>query len=77
MSENNEQKIQEAIRFLNENDYIVIPVTKGQMCLCDACTQDASKCRYNSIGYTCTNLRCINEYIKEQIDYKSIISQIE
>lgn len=71
------EELANAIKILNKYDYIAIPISKGQMCLCDACTQDTSKCRYNSIGYTCTNLRCINEYIKEQIDYKSIISQIE
>ena len=71
------EELANAIKILNKYDYIAIPISKGQMCLCDACTQDASKCRYNSIGYTCTNLRCINVYKKEQIDYKSIISQIE
>ncbi|MEE1224165.1 MAG: hypothetical protein UH081_02775 [Clostridia bacterium] len=72
-----EDKIKEAIKLLNENDYIVIPVTKGQMCLCDGCTEDVSRCRYNAIGYTCTNLVCINQHIKDQIDYKTIIANIE
>ena len=77
MSENNEQKIQEAIRFLNENDYIVIPVTKGQMCLCDACREPDTECRYGAFGYTCSNLLCINKFIKEQIDYKTKIAEID
>ncbi len=72
-----EQKIEEAKKLLNENEYVVVPVTKGQMCLCDGCTEKTSLCRYNAIGYTCTNLVCLNEYIKEQIDYKTIISNIE
>lgn len=72
-----EEEIKKAIKLLNDNDYIVIPVTKGQMCLCDGCMEDVTKCRYNAIGYTCNNLVCVNEYIKEQIDYKSIIANIE
>lgn len=70
-------EIKQAIELLNKNDYIVIPVSKGQMCLCDACNQDVSKCRYNSIGHLCANLVCINQHIKEQIDYKEIIANIE
>lgn len=71
------EEIEKAIKLLNENEYIVIPVGKGQMCLCDNCREDVSRCRYNAIGYTCTNLLCLNEYIKEQINYKDIINQIE
>lgn len=72
-----EKRIEEAKKFLNENDYVVIPVSKGQMCLCDGCIEQVSLCRYNAIGYTCTNLVCLNEYISDQIDYKSIIANIE
>ena len=72
-----EEKIEAAKKLLNENDYVVIPVTKGQMCLCDGCTEKVSFCRYNAIGYTCTNLVCLNEYIAKQIDYKTIIANIE
>ena len=72
-----DKKLEEAIKLLNENDYIVIPVSKGQMCLCDGCTEQVHLCRYNSIGYTCANLQCINKYIKEQINYKEIIANIE
>ena len=71
------EEIEKAIKLLNENEYVVIPVEKGQMCLCDNCAEDVSKCRYNAIGYTCTNIMCLNEFIKKQIDYKKIISQIE
>lgn len=70
------EKIAEAIRLLNENDYIVIPVTKGQMCLCDACKEPEADCRYGAFGYTCSNLLCINKFIKEQINYKELIASI-
>lgn len=73
----NEEKIKEAIKFLNDNDYIAIPVNKGQMCLCDSCKEPESECRYGAFGYTCSNLLCINKFIKEQIDYKTIIDNIE
>lgn len=76
MSETNDEKIQEAIRLLNENDYIVLPVTKGQMCLCDSCREPVSECRYGAFGYTCSNLICINSLIKDQIDYKEKIAAI-
>ncbi|MDY3030542.1 MAG: hypothetical protein SOS24_02130 [Clostridia bacterium] len=72
-----EQKIEEAKKLLNDNDYVVIPIAKGQMCLCDGCTEDEMYCRYNAIGYTCTNLICLNDYIKEQTNYKEIIANIE
>ncbi|HIT84548.1 MAG TPA: hypothetical protein IAA60_01450 [Candidatus Ornithomonoglobus intestinigallinarum] len=72
-----EEKIEAAKKLLNENEYIVIPVTKGQMCLCDGCKEQTYLCRYNSIGYTCSNLLCINDFIKEQLDYKTIIANIE
>ena len=77
MNEELQKKIEEAKKLLNENDYIVIPIGKGQMCLCDSCNQNETDCRYNCIGYACTNLHCLNEYIKEQIDYKEIIANIE
>lgn len=70
-------ELEKAIEILNKNDYIAVPVTKGQMCLCDGCTLDVAKCRYNSIGHSCQNLQCINKYIKEQINYKEIIANIE
>lgn len=72
-----DEEIEKAIKLLNEHEYLVVPVTKGQMCLCDGCNEDVNRCRYNAIGYTCSNLICINKYIKEQLDYKTIISQIK
>lgn len=75
--ENLTQKLKDAIKLLNDNDYIVIPISKGQMCLCDNCKQVEAECRYNSIGHACSNLVCINSHIKEQIDYKAIIADIE
>jgi hypothetical protein len=71
------EEIEKAIKLLNDNNYIVVPVSKGQMCLCDGCTLDVAKCRYNSIGHSCQNLQCINKYVKEQINYKEIIANIE
>ena len=70
-------QIEAAIKLLNENDYIAIPVTKGQMCLCDACREPESECRYGAFGYTCSNLLCINDFIKEQLNYKELIANIK
>ena len=70
-------QIDAAIKLLNENDYIAIPVTKGQMCLCDSCREPESECRYGAFGYTCSNLLCINDFIKEQLDYKKLIANIK
>ncbi len=77
MSDETQNKINDAIRLLNENDYIVIPVNKGQMCLCDSCREPESECRYGAFGYTCSNLLCINKFIQEQIDYKTKIAEID
>ena len=66
-----------AIKLLNENEYIVIPITKGQMCLCDACRESDTNCRYGAFGYTCSNLLCINTFIKEQLNYTTLISNIK
>ena len=71
-----EKSIEAPIKLLNENDYIVIPVTKGQMCLCDSCQEPDAECRYGAFGYTCSNLLCINKFIKEQINYKELIASI-
>lgn len=71
-----DKQIQDAIKLLNENNYIVIPVDKAQMALCKTCTSDVKWCRYNSIGYACSSLLCINKYIKEQIDYESKIASV-
>lgn len=69
-------EIEAAIKLLNENDYIAIPVSKGQMCLCDNCIEDENLCRFCAHGFLCSNLVCINNFIKEQIDYKELISNI-
>lgn len=70
-------KISEAIKLLNENNYIVLPVTKGQVFLCSSCTEPEVECRYSTLGYTCSNLICINEIIKQQIDVEKIISETD
>lgn len=76
MTDDKSKEIEEAIKLLNENDYIVIPITKGQMCLCDSCEEIESDCRYGAFGYTCSNLLCMNRFIKEQLNYKEKIAEI-
>lgn len=71
-----DEQIKKAIKLLNDNDYIVIPVDKSQMAFCKTCTNDPKWCTYNSVGYACSSLMCINDYIKEQIDYESKIASI-
>lgn len=71
-----DEKIKEAIKLLNDNDYIVIPVDKSQMAYCKTCDIDPKWCTYNSVGYACASLMCINKYIKEQIDYEPKIAPI-
>lgn len=71
------EQIEAAIKLLNENDYIVVPVSKGQMCLCDSCKEPESECRYGAFGYTCSNLLCINRFIKDQLNYKELIANIK
>ena len=71
-----DEKIKDAIKLLNENDYIVIPVDKAQMAFCETCKADPKWCTYNSVGYACASLICVNEFIKEQVDYKSKIKSI-
>ena len=70
-------QIEAAIKLLNENDYIAIPVSKGQMCLCDTCKEPESECRYGAFGYTCSNLLCINRFIEDQLNYKELIANIK
>ncbi len=74
--ENNE-KIQAAIKLLNDNNYIVLPISKGQIFLCDSCKQPQTECRYSTLGYTCSNLLCLNDFIKDQLDIDNIIAQSE
>lgn len=71
----NKEKIDEAIKLLNENNYIVLPITKGQVFLCSDCTEPEVECRYSTLGYTCSNLICINDFIKQQIDVDAIINE--
>lgn len=67
-----QEDITNAIKLLNENNYIVVPVTKGQMYLCDNCRENETECRYSTLGYTCSNLLCINDIIKNQLDMSVI-----
>lgn len=76
MEEALNEEIEKAKKLLNEHDYVVIPVDKSQMCLCETCRESSKKCCYNAIGYACCSLLCINEYIKEQLDYKDKIEAI-
>ncbi len=59
--------VEEATKFLNKQGYVAVPISKGQLCLCDSCEQDESRCRYGAYGYTCSNLLCMNKYIKTQL----------
>ena len=70
------EEIKKAIQLLNKNNYIVLPVDKSQMAFCKTCTTDPKWCTYNSVGYACASLVCVNKYIKEQIDYEKIIAPI-
>lgn len=72
---NKDAQIQAAIKLLNENNYIVVPVTKGQVFLCDECRQNENECRYSTLGYTCSNLLCINSLIKSQLDIERITNE--
>lgn len=67
-----QEEIANAIKLLNENNYIAIPVSKGQMYLCDNCRENDNDCRYSTLGYTCSNLLCINDAIKTQLDMSDI-----
>ena len=66
-------EIKKAIDVLNKNNYIAIPISKGQIFLCDGCNQNESECRYSALGYTCSNLLCLNRLIKEQLDINEIL----
>ena len=76
MEEALEKEIEKAKKLLNEHDYIVIPVDKSQMCLCETCRESEKKCRYNAVGYACCSLLCINSYIKDQLNYQDKIAAI-
>ena len=70
------EEIDNAIKLLNESNYIAIPISKGQMHLCNNCDQPENECRYCVLGYTCSNLLCLNRIIKEQLDL-SVLSDEE
>ena len=67
-----DKEIQAAIKLLNDNNYVVIPIQRGQMYLSSHCEQPQTECRYCTLGYTCSNLLCINDYIKEQLDLNQL-----
>ena len=68
-------EIKNALKVLNENNYIAIPISKGQIFLCNQCNQNESECRYSTLGYTCSNLICLNNIMKEQLDIDSILKE--
>ncbi len=70
-------EIKAAIELLNKNNYIAIPIVKGQMFLTEGCTQKESECRYCSLGYTCSNLICLNRHIAEQLDMGQLKDKAE
>lgn len=67
------EEIKKALKILNDNNYIAIPITKGQVFLCEECNQNEEECRYSTLGYTCSNLICLNAIIKEQLNTEKII----
>ena len=62
-----EEKINEAIKLLNENGYIVSKVSEAQIAIAKNCAQDKSRCNFNAIGIKCVDLLCVQELIREQI----------
>ena len=62
-----QEKIQEAIKLLNENGYIVSKVNEAQMSVAKSCSQDKSRCNFNLIGIKCVDLLCVQDLIREQI----------
>ena len=62
-----QEKINEAIKLLNENGYIVTKVTDAQLAIAKSCCQDKSRCNFNLIGIKCVDLLCVQDMIKEQI----------
>ena len=62
-----QEKIQEAIKLLNKNGYIVSKVNDAQIAIAKNCCQDKSRCNFNVIGIKCVDLLCVQDLIKEQI----------
>lgn len=62
-----EEKINEAIKLLNENGYIVSKISKAQIAVAENCTHDKGRCTFNMLGIKCMDLLCVQNLIKEQI----------
>lgn len=62
-----QEKIQEAIKLLNDNGYIVSKVSDAQLAIAKSCCQDKSRCNFNLIGIKCVDLLCVQDLIKDQI----------
>lgn len=62
-----QKKIEDAIKLLNENGYIVSKVTKAQMAIAKSCCENKSRCNFNVVGVRCVDLLCVQDLIKEQI----------
>ncbi len=62
-----QDKIEEAIKLLNENGYIVSKINKAQIAIAENCCQDKTRCNFNLIGIKCVDLLCVQDLIKEQI----------
>ncbi len=62
-----EEKIEEAIKLLNENGYIVSKVTKAQMAIAESCCENKARCNFNLLGVRCVDLLCVQDLIREQI----------
>ncbi len=62
-----EEKIEEAIKLLNENGYIVSKVTKAQMAIAESCCENKVRCNFNLLGVRCVDLLCVQDMIREQI----------
>ena len=62
-----EEKIKEAIRLLNENEYVVLKINKAQMAVAQNCAHDKKRCTFNLLGIKCVDLICVMDEIREQI----------
>ena len=62
-----QEKINEAIKLLNQNGYVVSKISDAQIAIAKSCCQDKSRCNFNVIGIKCVDLLCVQDMIKEQI----------
>ena len=62
-----QEKIDEAIRLLKENGYIVSKVSKAQMAIAKSCCENKTRCNFNVVGVRCVDLLCVQDLIREQI----------